>query len=110
MVPADFAKHLENLHRQLARRRNHQRAQAVVFRPLRAVQLLEQGNQEGQRLAAARLGGAENVLVLQGERDGARLDVGKGLEVRGREALVGGAGEGELGKVFDFGFGVLKAI
>lgn len=87
MISADFAEDLEDLHRQFARWRNDQRTEAVVLGPLSAVQLLEHGNQKGQCLAAASLGGAENIIVLEGEGDAAGLNVGEGLEMRGRETL-----------------------
>ncbi|MBE7181459.1 MAG: hypothetical protein INR71_09670 [Terriglobus roseus] len=46
-----------------------------------AVQVLKDGNKEGEGLAAARLRGAQDIAALQRERDGALLDVGQGGEV-----------------------------
>ncbi|KAJ0161195.1 hypothetical protein CTA2_6617, partial [Colletotrichum tanaceti] len=83
VVAADLAQDLEDLGGQLAGRGDDEGAEAVVLGPSRAVELLEDGDDEGERLSAAGLGGAEDVGALEGEGHGARLDVGEGLE-RGR--------------------------
>jgi len=44
--------HLEDLHRQLARRRQDERAEAIVRAPLLLLEPLEQRYQEGERFAA----------------------------------------------------------
>jgi hypothetical protein len=56
------------------------------------MQRLEHRHQEGERLAGARLGRAEDVAALEGEGDRAGLDVGQGGEVRAAEAGSGGLG------------------
>ena len=45
--------HLKDLHRQFPRRRQDERAQAIVRAPLLLLEPLEQRNQEGERLPAA---------------------------------------------------------
>ena len=71
---------LEDLRRQLARGREHQRAGGAA----RAVdQLVQDREQERRGLAAAGHGAGEDVAALEGGRDGVCLDRG-------------GAGEAEL--------------
>jgi hypothetical protein len=89
-------RHLGHLHRELPRRRQHQRPDRVPRRRERRVgirlQPLEDGQDEGRRLAGARLGGTHEVAALEDERD--RLD----LDGRGRgEAFVGDRAE-EFGR------------
>ena len=65
-----------DLERELARRRHDQRTR--LARAGRRDQPLQQRQQERRRLAGARLGRAEDVVPLQGGRDGRALD-GRGL-------------------------------
>ncbi|CCF42315.1 hypothetical protein CH063_12353 [Colletotrichum higginsianum] len=109
VVAADLAQDLEDLGGQLAGRGDDEGAKAVVLGPSRAVQLLEDGDDEGERLSAAGLGGAEDVGALEGEGHGARLDVGEGLEVGFVQAGLGRFAEGEVGEGFVFALGVLMS-
>ena len=61
-------------------------AEAIVLGPLCAVELFEDGDQEGEGLSTARLGGSEDIVALEGEGNGLGLDIGQDLEVRGLEA------------------------
>ena len=108
MISTDFPQDLEDLDGELAGRGDDESAEAVELRPLCAVKLLEHRYEESQRLPAARLGGAEDVLVLESQWDAAGLDVGEGGEVRGLDASGGRLGERQIGKAFDLGrFGIL---
>lgn len=99
MVPSDLAEDLENLNRELAGGGDDEGAEAVEFRPLSAVEAFQNGDEEGERLSAARLGGTEDVEALEGEGRRARLDLGEGVEVGGVQAGGGRFGEGELGEL-----------
>ena len=91
---------LGDLQRELAGRGQHER----LRRLLRQVELRQDRQREGGRLAGAGLGEADDVAALEQRRDGLRLDlrrglvadVGQRLEHLGREAEVG---EGLLGGV-----------
>lgn len=108
MVPPDLAEHIEDLDGQLAGGADDQGAEAVVLGPAGAVELFEDGDEEGECLAAARLSGAEDVVALEGEGDGGALDIGQDFEVGGAQAGCGGVAEGEVGEVLDVGgLGVL---
>jgi hypothetical protein len=73
------------------------------------VELFEDGDEEGEGLAAACPGGAEDVLALQGEGDRCSLDIGQDLEVGGAQAGGGRFAEGEVGELLDVGrLGVLE--
>jgi len=86
MVTANLAQDLEDLDGELAGRRDDEGAEPVVFGPLLAVEFLEYGNQEGESLATASLGSAEDVSSLEGQRYGSALDVGQDFEAGGCEA------------------------
>ena len=87
VVPrADDAQHPEDLQRELARRRDDERAQAVLARPPLAVQRLDGRDQERQRLPRTRAGRAEHVAVRERVRDRRALDRLERLEAAGREA------------------------
>lgn len=110
VIAPDLAQHVKDLHGKLARGRDDQRPQSVVVCPLRVVELLEHGDEEGEGLAGAGLRGGEEVVAFQGEGDGACLNVSEGLEVGGAKAGGGGVAEGEVGKVCGWGgFGILCA-
>ena len=100
MMPSDLPQDLESLYCQLARWREDQGAQAIELGPLRPVQLFQHGYQESQRLAAPRLGRAEDVGALEGEGDSASLDVGRGFEKGVAEAVGRGLGERKISKSF----------
>lgn len=108
MVAANLAQDLENLDGELASRRDDKGAEAVKLCPLRAVQLLEDGDQKGQCLAATGLGCAEDVAALEAERDGALLDIGQGLKVRRLQTLRCGLREREVRKGLDVGRGRIE--
>jgi len=93
MVPPNLPQHLEDLHGEFTSRREDEGAEPVVFGPSGPVELFEDGYEEGEGLAAAGLGGSEDVEALEGEGDGAGLDLGEGLEVGGIEAGGGGFGK-----------------
>jgi hypothetical protein len=92
---------LLDLDRQLARRREDQRADRVAGRREAcvrvALQALEDREDEGRGLAGARLGGTEHVVAGDDDRDGLLLDgrgfgvalVHDGAEEFGREAEIG---------------------
>jgi hypothetical protein len=69
---------------------------------LGTVELLEDGDKEGQCLSTSCLGRTHNIFALKGERYGPGLHIGKGLEVRGLEAASGGNGERKFREVLDF--------
>jgi hypothetical protein len=72
------------------------------------VELLENGDEEGECLAAPCLGGSEDVFPLESKRDRSSLDIGQDFEVGGAQARCGGFGEGEVGEFLDVGrLGVL---
>jgi hypothetical protein len=73
---------LEDLHRQLARRRDDQSAEPVLPSPLLPEQNLEQRNDKGQGFPRARLRRAEYVPAAQRVRDGGSLNRGQLLEPR----------------------------
>ena len=74
---------LVDLHRELARRHEDEHADRVAGRREArvglAAQAIEDGQDEGGGLAGAGLGGGEHVAALEDERDGGRLDGGRGL-------------------------------
>jgi hypothetical protein len=92
VVATDLAEDFEDLNGELASRGYNEGAKPIELGPLGAVEALEKGHEERKRLSAARLGGAEDVLALEGEGDGTLLDFGEGLEVRGLEARGGWLG------------------
>jgi len=103
VLAPNLAQHLKDLHGQLSRRADDQGAEPVVFGPSLAVELLEDWDEEGKRFSAPCLRGSEDVLALEGERDGGALNVGENFEVGGTEPGGGGFAEGEIGKVFEVG-------
>ncbi|KAL3295314.1 ATP-dependent RNA helicase dbp4 [Colletotrichum asianum] len=109
VVAADLAQDVKDLRGELAGRGDDEGAEAVELGPSRAVELLENGDDEGEGLAGAGLCGAEDVVTLEGEGHGAGLDVGEGLEVGFLEACGGRFAEGEFGKGCEFALGVLYA-
>ena len=56
-------------------------AKAIKLGPSSVNELLENGNEEGERLSASRLRRAENIESFQGFRDGMALDVGEIFEL-----------------------------
>lgn len=73
------------------------------------VELLEDRDEEGERLAAARLGGTEYVMAFEGEGNGAGLNVGQDLEMGGPQAGCCGGRERKMSEVLNFsGFRVLE--
>jgi len=83
-------------------------AEAVVLGPSFAGELLEDGDQESERLSAAGLRGTEDIFSLEGERDRGALNVGEDFEVGCAEAFRCGLAEGEVAKILEVGrFGVL---
>ncbi|KAF3803857.1 ATP-dependent RNA helicase DBP4 [Colletotrichum gloeosporioides] len=94
VVAADLAQDVKDLRGELAGRGDDEGAEAVVLGPSRAVELLENGYNEGEGLAGAGLCGAKDVVALEGEGHGAGLYVGEGLEVGFLEACGGRFAEG----------------
>lgn len=80
VVRPNFTKNLKDLDRELARRRNDERAQAVLRAPSLAVERLEQRNEEGQGLARPRPGRGQDIGPLERERNRKRLDWRRRLE------------------------------
>ena len=103
VLAPNLAQHLKDLHGQLSRRADDQGTEAIVFGPSFAVELLEDWDEKGERFSASGLRGPEDVLALEGERDGGALNVGENFEVGGTEPGGGGFAEGEIGKVFEVG-------
>ena len=97
MVLAVFLEILGDLHRQLARRLEDQRARHARAAAA-VVQDVDHRQDEAGGLAGAGLGDADQVLAHQDRRDGGALD-GRGLAVA---AVVNGAeqfvGKAEIGK------------
>ena len=108
VAAADLAQDLEDLNGELTGRRNDQGAEAIVLGKLVAVEALEDGDEEGQGLAAAGFGGGEDIAPLERKGYGARLDVGQGFEVRGLEAGEGLVGDGQFGELVRLGLEVLQ--
>jgi hypothetical protein len=86
VVPTNLAEDFKDLDGEFAGGGEDEGPETIVLGPLRAVKLFEDGNQESEGLSAARLGGSEDVVALEGEGNGLSLDVGQNLEVRGLEA------------------------
>ena len=66
VVPANFPQHVEDLNGQLSGRADYEGAEPVVLGPSCVVELLENGDEESEGLAAAGLGGTEDVVALEG--------------------------------------------
>ncbi len=108
MVPPNLPQHIKDLDGQLSGRADDEGPEPVVLGPSCVVQLFENGDEESERLAAAGLGGAEDVVALEGEGDRGSLDIGQDFEVGGAQAGGGGFAEGEVGELVDVGrLGVL---
>lgn len=58
------------------------------------VKLFEDGDEEGECLAASSLGGCEKIVTFQGQRYGSCLYIGEGFEVRGFDSRGCGFAEG----------------
>ena len=80
-----------DLQRQLARRRQHQGARAVL-----SLEPVEQRQDECQRLPRARRGGTDHVLPLQGRGDRLRLDGRRRFEAGPPERREGFLGKSKL--------------
>ncbi len=108
MVSANLPQHIKDLDGQLSGRADDEGAEPVVLGPSCVVELLENGDEESERLSATSLGGTEDVVALKGEGNRGSLDIGEGLEVGGAKAGGGGLAEGKVGELFDVGrLGVL---
>ena len=79
---------LEDLRGEFAGGRDDEAADAVLPSPLGAVERLEGGDDKREGLAAARLGGSEDVAAGERVWDGRALDGGEFLEARVREAAL----------------------
>jgi hypothetical protein len=66
VIPPNLPQHLKNLDGQLSGRADDEGAKPVVLGPLCLVQLLENWNEESECLAGARLGGAKDIVALEG--------------------------------------------
>ena len=98
---ANLAQDVKDLDGEFAGRRQDEGTKAGVGTDvLEAVEVLENGNEEGERFAAAGFGCTEDVAPLESEWDGLGLDVGHDSKVTCLQACLGGLGEGEVGEVF----------
>jgi hypothetical protein len=64
MMPPNLPQNVEDLHCQLAGGTDDEGAEPVVLGPFRVVELFEDGDEEGEGLAASCPGGAEDVFAL----------------------------------------------
>jgi len=88
-----------DLDRELAGRRQHERARALGLGALpESGEMLQHGQREGGGLAGAGLGDAQDVATLQQRRNGARLDGRRHRVVGGREGTQQRLGQAEIRK------------
>ena len=103
-VPAIGAEAVGDLHRQLARRAEHQRPAGLAQQRPRALgEAVENRQREGCRLAGAGLGDAAQVAAGEDLGDGLRLDGGGVGIALGREGFEKRLGKAETEKVGEIG-------
>ena len=81
---------VENLNGEFTSRGDDHGSQtSILTNALLTVQVLEDGNDEGKGLSRTSFGGTQDIGAMEGERNSACLDRGKGGEMAGFETFLG---------------------
>jgi hypothetical protein len=89
-LSSDLDQDVENLYGEFTGRGDdHGTQTSILTDALLAVQVLEDGDDEGQSLSRTSFGGTQDVGAMEGERNGACLNRREGGEVAGFQTFLG---------------------